>query len=76
MSCDNIDIVPDVLGQLRLLTCLHICSNSIRRLQPALHGLVLQLEAFVASQCPLEDLPQEVYWQGLDALKRYLREEM
>ena len=71
---NEIDALPDALGQLRSLTRLDISSNSIRRIQPALYGLILQLGAFDAFDCPLEDPPYEVYKRGLDAVKRYLRE--
>ena len=71
---NSIRALPDALGQLRSLTRLYISWNRIRRIQPALYGLILQLDEFHAFNCPLEDPPKEVYRRGLDALKRYLRE--
>ena len=74
LSRNSIDVLPDALGQLHSLTSLHISSNGIRSIQPALYGLILRMGEFDATGCSLEDPPQEICDRGLNLLKRYLQE--
>ena len=57
LKYSSIDSLSDALGQLRSLTCLEISFNRIRRIQPALYALILQLDTFDVFLCPLEDPP-------------------
>ena len=69
----EIDAMPDALGELRCLTALDMSDNPIRRIPPALHGLILQLEAFAVDAEAMEEPPGRVVDQGLDALKAHIR---
>ena len=60
LGSNIIETLPDALGQLRSLTCLDISYNFIKRIQPALSALFLQLDTLDADDDILEDLASYV----------------
>ena len=70
---NEIERLADGLAGLGSLTGLYVSGNRISQIQKELYDLVLQLRVFKADFNPLDFPPLEVYDQGPDTLKRFLR---